>query len=241
MTGPLLQSQATRSLADACDLPLGSYRRDHVYSCVVRAMRREQVTDLPGLVRLIDADPEVRTQLRRAITVATTGLFRDPTQLRWVDRHVMPSLTAGAKHARAWSAGCAAGEEAFTVAMMLEWHGMLGRSEVIGSDILDESLAEAETGVVGGARIPAGLRGRVKWDKRDLANEPAPEGSFELVLCRNVLAFLTPVAARTTLQSLAGALAPGGVLVVARDEVIEKPGELGLAEIAPHAYRRVIS
>jgi chemotaxis protein methyltransferase CheR len=229
----------TRTLADACGLPLGAYRRDHVHSCVVRAMRREQVTELPGLVRVIDTDPEARTHLRRAITVATTGLFRDPTQLRWVDRHVMPSLTAGAKHTRAWSAGCAAGEEAFTVAIMLEWHGMLGRSEVIGTDILEESLAEAESGVVGGARIPPGLRGRVNWDLRDLTNGGAPDGSFELVLCRNVLSFLAPTPAQSLLHTLAGSLSPGGVLVVARDELIDAPGKLGLVELAPNAYRRI--
>src|SRR5690349_296750 len=103
MTGSLLQSQApARSLADACGLPLAAYRRDHVQSCVIRAMRREQAGDMAELIRLIDSDPDARSRLRRAITVATTGLFRDPTQLRWVDAHVMPSLTAGAKHVRAW-------------------------------------------------------------------------------------------------------------------------------------------
>ena len=240
MSAPALQPQApTRGLAQALGLPLAAYRRDHVRDCVVRALRREQSVDLASLVALVDRDPEVRTRLRRAIAVSTTGLFRDPTQLRWLDSAVMPSIAAGVKRFRAWSAGCAAGEEAFTVAMMLEWHGVLGNSEVVGSDILEESLAEGESGVVGGARIPAGMRGRVNWDLRDLTQGATPGGEFQLVLCRNVMTFLTPPAAEAVARTLAGALALGGVLLVAREERVEDPGSLGLVPISGSAYRRV--
>jgi chemotaxis protein methyltransferase CheR len=236
---PVAHTEApARGLAEALALPLGAYRRDHVKNCVVRALRREQVIDLGALVALIDRDPEVRTRLRRAIAVSTTGLFRDPTQLRWLDSAVMPSLTAGVKRFRAWSAGCAAGEEAFTVAMMLEWHGVLGNSEVIGSDILEESLAEGSAGIVGGARIPAGMRGRVNWDLRDLTAGTTPGGQFELILCRNVMTFLTPPAAEAVARTLAAALAHGGVILVAREERIEDPESLGLVPISGSAYRR---
>src|SRR4051794_40826733 len=236
---PVAHPQApARGLSEALGLPLAAYRRDHVKNCVVRSMRQQQAHDLGALVALVDRDPDVRTRLRRAIAVSTTGLFRDPTQLRWLDSAVMPSITRGVKYFRAWSAGCAAGEEAFTVAMMLEWHGLLVRCEVIGSDILEESLAEGESGVVGGARIPAGMRGRVTWDLRDLTTGSTPGGDFDLVLCRNVMTFLTPPAAELVARSLAGALSPGGVVVVARDERIEDPESLGLVPISGSAYRR---
>ena len=239
MTGPALQASApTRGLTDALGLPLAAYRRDHVRDCVARAMAREQVADLNALVALVDSDPVVRLRLRRAVAVATTGLFRDPTQLRWFDSSVMPRVTAGVKSVRAWSAGCAGGEEAFTLAMMLEWHGLLPRSEVVGSDILEESLAEGQTGVVAGARIPAGMRGRVTWDARDLTSGARPEGKFDIVLCRNVMTFLTPPAAEVVARSLADALQPGGVLLVAREERIEDPELLGLVPISGSAYRR---
>ena len=238
MSGPLLDAARSRTLADATGLPLGAYRRDHVQACVVKVLRRHEARDIPALIQLVDTDPDLRTRLRRAIAVSTTGLFRDPNQLRWLDASVMPSVTAGAKYLRALSAGCGAGEEAFTLAMMLEWHGMLGRCEVVGADILEESLAEAEEGVSGGARIPASLRSRVRWDQCDLTRG-APDGRFEIVLCRNLMSLLTPVAADAMARSLADVLTPGGVLVVARDERVEAPEALGLAAISSHAYRRV--
>jgi chemotaxis protein methyltransferase CheR len=239
MPGSLLESDTpARTLSDACGLPIGAYRRDHVHACLVRVMRREQTPDVPALIKLLDDDAAIRTALRRAIAVSTTGLFRDPTQLRWLDREVMPSLTTGATHLRVWSAGCSAGEEAFTLAMMLEWHGMLARSEVVGSDILEESLAEGDSGMVGGARIPANLRGRVHWDKRDLTSDDPPEGEFDLVLCRNVMSFLTPVAAEAVGRALASSLALGGVVALGRDERIEGATGMGLVAIAPNTYRR---
>jgi chemotaxis protein methyltransferase CheR len=239
MTGSLLQSSApARSLADALGLPLGAYRREHVHSCVVKAMRREHVASVAELIGRIDEDEEVRRVLRRAVAVSTTGLFRDPGQLRWIDSDVLPAMTAGVRHVRVWSAGCSAGEEAFTLATMLDWHGKLAGSEIVGSDILEESLAEGDAGTVGGARIPANLLGRVHWDHRDLTADGPPDDDFDLVLCRNVLSFLTPDASHAVATALAASLAVRGVVALGRDERIEGAAALGLAPIAANAYRR---
>ena len=237
MSGTLLQAPA-RGLAAAVGLPLAAYRPEHVQGCVVRMLRREQLTGLPALVTAIEADPALRAKLRRSIAVAGSGLFRDPNHLRSIDRHVLPSLVYGAKRIRVWSAGCGAGEEAYTLATMMEWHGVLARSEIVGSDILGELLAEAEAGIVGGARIPAALRGRVQWDERDFTSQPAV-GEFELILCRDLITYLTPEAAATVGRTLASALAAGGVLVVGRNERLARAEDLGLREISPSAYRRL--
>lgn len=238
MSGTLLHAPA-RGLAAATGLPLDAYQREHLRGCVVRMLRREQLTDVPALVAAIDADPGLRTRLRRSIAVAGSGLFRDPNQLRAMDEHVLPSIVYGAKRIRVWVAGCGAGEEAYTIATMLEWNGALARSEIVGSDILSELLAEAEAGVVGGARIPAGMRGRVRWDERDLTSQEAP-GQFDLILCRDLLTYLRPGAAAAVERTLVGALAQGGVITVGRNEKLEHLEELGLVQIADSAYRRLI-
>jgi chemotaxis protein methyltransferase CheR len=239
MAGPLLQSSApARSLPEACGLPLASYRRDHVHACVVRALRREVVRDVAALVRLVDHDAEARTRLRRAIAASSTRLFRDADQLRWLDGHLLPTLTGGTKHLRVWSAGCSAGEEAFTLATMLEWHGVLWRADVVGTDILEEALAEGEAGLVGGAKIPASLRGHVDWDQRDLTADGPPSDDFDLVLCRGLLPILTPDAAERLTETVVASLSLGGVLVIGREDQLEGATRHGLAPIAPDAYRR---
>jgi chemotaxis protein methyltransferase CheR len=236
---PTLLNAPPRTLTDAVGLPLQAYRREHVHGCVVRSLRREQVSDLQALVAAVDGDQNVRARLRRSVAVAGSGLFRDPNQLRLVDRHVMPSVVSGAKRVRVWSAGCGGGEEAYTLATMLEWNGVLSRSEIVGSDILEELVAEAAAGVVGGARTPAGLRGRVQWDVRDLTTAGPPEGEFDLVLCRDLLTYLTPVACEAVERTLAAALSVGGVIVVGRNERLENADALGLSRITPSAYRRL--
>jgi len=237
VSGTLLHAPV-RGLAAATGLPLAAYHREHVRGCVVRMLRREQLTDVPALVAAIDADAALRTRLRRSIAVASSGLFRDPNQLRAMDEHILPSIVYGARRIRVWAAGCGAGEEAYTVATMLEWHGALGRAEIVGSDILTELLTEAEAGVVGGARIPAGMRGRVRWDERDLTSQGAP-GEFDLVLCRDLLTYLRPAAAAAVERTLVGGLAKGGVIMVGRNEKLEQVEDLGLVQIADSAYRRL--
>jgi chemotaxis protein methyltransferase CheR len=237
VSGTVLHAPA-RGLAEACGLPLAAYHPEHVQGCIVRMLRREQLTDMPALVAAVDSDPALRARLRRSIAVAGSGLFRDPNQLRTLDEEVLPGVIYGAKRIRIWSAGCGAGEEAYTLATMLEWHDVLNRAEIVGTDILEELLVEAENGVVGGARIPAGLRGRVRWDQRDLTSREAP-GEFDLILCRDLLTYLRPAAAAVVERTLCGALAPGGVIVVGRNEKLELTDSLGLAPIADSAYRRV--
>jgi chemotaxis protein methyltransferase CheR len=82
------------------------------------------------------------------------------------------------------------------------------------------------------------MRSRVNWDLRDLTGPARPDGQFDIVLCRNVMTFLTPPAAEVVARSLAESLNPGGVLLVAREERIEYPESLNLVPISGSAYRR---
>jgi chemotaxis protein methyltransferase CheR len=223
-------------------LPLAAYRTDHVHRCAIRACQRERVRDLDALAALLATDADARLRFRTAVAAAHSALFRDAEHLRWIDRAVLPGVTAGAKHLRVWSAGCTSGEEAYTLVMMLEWHGVLLRSEVVGTDILEEALAEAETGVCSGTKISPALRTRVTFDRRDLTNEDAPATDFDMVLCRRLLPYFTDEAAATTEATLAASLAPGGVLVLGRDEALRTPPEaLGLTAFTGSAYRKLSS
>jgi len=240
VTGTLLSGHRSATLPSASGLPLAAYRTDHVHRCAIRACQREHVTDIDALVAVLEADPDARLRFRTAVAVAHSALFRDAEHLRWIDRNVLPGITAGARRLRVWSAGCTAGEEAYTLAMMLEWHGVLARSEVVGTDILEETLAEAETGVCAGTRIAPQLRTRVSFDQRDLTREPPPATDFDMVLCRRLLPYLTPQARAHAEAALAQALTPGGVVVLGRDETLTSGlEELGLREVQPGAYRKI--
>jgi chemotaxis protein methyltransferase CheR len=226
------------TLADACGLDLAAYRPEHVDERVRRALVRERLPGARALARLLVADPGARARFRRAIAVSVTGLFRDREQFELLDRELLPPLLADGRELTVWSAGCADGSELYSVALLLERHGALGRARLLGSDLLPENLAAAERAVYRGQTMPPRLRERARFERRDLVAEPAPAGPFGLVLCRNLAIYLTATATDALYGRLAAALARGGVLLLGRSERIARPGELGLERAGSHAYRR---
>jgi chemotaxis protein methyltransferase CheR len=138
---------------------------------------------------------------------------------------------------RAWSAGCANGLELWSLAIVLNRLGVLDAAFLLGSDLLEENLAVARRGVYDVVEISAPLRRRVRWERRDLAHDPAP-GRFDLILCRNVAIYLEPAAKARVHRLLAGALAPRGVVLLGRSERLTDPASLGLRRVEAHVYER---
>jgi chemotaxis methyl-accepting protein methylase len=188
-------------------------------SDVIRRMRESE----PGLVQLV----------RETIGVRETYLFRHPEHFELVASRVA-GLAAGGV-IRAWSAGCATGEEAWSLAatIVAASGGRVDPSQqiVLGTDIHAPALSHARTGlyrasaqrpsapllypavttIAGKLTVEPKLRSIVSFDLHDLRDPPP--GDFEVIFCRNVLIYFTRDAARAVLARLASALAPGGLLV----------------------------
>jgi chemotaxis protein methyltransferase CheR len=183
-----------------------------------------------------------------SIVVGETYLFREYDQLVFmVDELIMPQVNAG-RRPRVWSAACASGEEPFTVAIMLERRGALGRVDLVASDISPRALERARRGVLsrralrhlppidvsgcwselpGGALelVPA-IRDAVDWQRVNLVDgrSVAALGSFDVILCRNVLIYFDDPTARRVIDHLSTALVPGGALLVGVSESLLRLG-----------------
>ena len=228
-----------RTLGAAAGLPLGEYREAHVLERVRRALEREEVDGVAALVALLRRDPAARTRFRRAVAVSVSGFFRDPHQFDLLETELLPGPLAARPRLRVWSAGAAEGQELYSLGILLERAGRLDDAYLLGSDLLAENVAAA---AAAGAHLDApvsdAVRARVRWEQRDLVAEPAAPGAWDLVLCRNLAIYLTTAARDALHVRLAGALAPGGVLLLGRSERIADPAALGLRLAGPHAYRR---
>jgi chemotaxis protein methyltransferase CheR len=213
------------------------------------------------LTRSAAHDPELVHALCQAVSVGETFFFRHPEQFRWVAGEWVPELLAAKRSGvRAWSAGCATGEEAYSIAAcLLESMPPESAVEVLGTDLLERNVAVAREGIYGAwSRRPSGpqlhalfreqpgskvrIEDRVRQVTRfQLHNllERAPDGSFDLVLCRNVLVYFSPEAVRVAVQHLVDALAPGGAVLFGPMDLPEAPRGLVLAG-APELqiYRR---
>lgn len=174
------------------------------------------------------------------ISVGETYFFRHPEDFLALSRRVIPALIqAGDAPLRVWSAACATGEEAYSLAMCLRTLLPLGRIEVLGSDLNEEAIRFAQRGVYGsrsfrGAlpnleallpmagdgqrRVPEDLARRVTFAVHNLIEPGLPVGTgtapCQVIFCRNVLIYFGADGAKKALTHLAQCLCPDGLLFV---------------------------
>jgi chemotaxis protein methyltransferase CheR len=204
--------------------------------------------------RLLSApSPRHLQTLTCHLTVGETYFFREIATLEALSQHVLPELiaqrrAAGQRHLRLWSAACSTGEEAYSLAILLDqllpdsgdWQITL-----LATDINERALAKAAEGVYGEwsfRALPPGLRtrhfrsagsgrfairpeiaARVTFAPLNLAAERAPGDivdtrAMDVILCRNVLLYFTPEQARRLARRLHESLAEGGWLAVSPSE-----------------------
>jgi chemotaxis methyl-accepting protein methylase len=191
-------------------------------------------------------------QLLEAVMVCETYFFRQPEHVEHMLHRWLPGwLELGRPTLRAWSAGCASGEEAYSLAAGLMGALPFGVDfEVLGTDLLERNLLQARAGVYSRSslrsnppaaavlfddvsaeylRIQERFLKRVRCARCNLL-EPPP-GEFDVVFCRNVLMYFSPPAAAIALRHLAASVAPGGLLVLGTLDVADVPA--GLKRLGP--------
>lgn len=185
--------------------------------------------------RLVAGDTGAFDRLCDVATVQESFFFREPASLEVLRERLLPELRERPGDIRAWSAGCAGGEEAYTLALLLAEAGLARRSGVLGTDLARVAMVASRRGYFGswslrgvdaatiercfvpsgnGFTVPGERRAPVRFEQHNLLSGSVPAGGpFDIVLCRNVLIYLTPDAVRSVGALLAESLRPGGVLV----------------------------
>ncbi len=231
-------------------LDMGAYKDRCLRRRIAARMRACGVHNYEEYVRLLDQRPEEMELLLDALTINVTKFFRNPETWTWLGAHLLPELlTARAGRLRIWSAGCASGEEPYTIlmliAMVLERLGhptWLDRCHVDATDIDRASLdrarsgrydlrafSEADPAVLarfcrpvenGEVEVLPALRAQVEVRRMDLTSESAPAGQYDLILCRNVVIYFDRPTQERLMHLFADALAPDGILVLGKVETI---------------------
>ncbi len=210
-------------------------------------MRRFGLKDLTQVMRELRPGQEALAgAVTEAMTVNETSFFRDPELFRRLGKDILPSLLANRaneKRLRVWSAACAAGQEAYSLAMMLDNLGLAAEGwtiDLIASDISAEAVARAERGhysffeaqrglsegdlavwfraEAGGYTVAEHIRRMVAFRRFNLLDSYGWLDDLDLVLCRNVLIYFDSGTKLSVLERIADAMAPGGVLVLGEAE-----------------------
>ena len=229
------------------DLPqLDRYKERCLGRRLAVRMRACGVATLGEYADLIVSTPGEIDRLREAITINVTGFFRNPEVWLRLQSVLETETDSVVRPRRAWSAGCASGEEAWTLAMLLAEvapPSAPGRPNFLidATDLDEPSLTVARRGeypVAAGADAPAGrlarwtrptesgfemapqLMAAVRFVAHDMSRDAAPGRNYDLVVCRNVLIYFTRALQEELFQTFAKALRSGGLLVLGKVETL---------------------
>ncbi|HKV83877.1 MAG TPA: CheR family methyltransferase, partial [Ktedonobacterales bacterium] len=227
-------------------LDFNSYKAPTILRRLQRRIIATDTDDLQGYIQHLRSHPDEYQQLVNAFLIKVTEFFRDADLYTYVQNVVVPEIIAYARRhgneIRVWSAGCATGEEAYSLAIMLS--EALGSSlehfnvHIFATDADPGAVAFARRGVYPAAalaRVPEDLLARyfiadessyqVKKRVRSLAvfgqhdlGQRAPFPHIDMVFCRNVLIYFTPELQQRSLRLFAYSLRDGGYLALGRSE-----------------------
>jgi two-component system CheB/CheR fusion protein len=242
-----------RFIRDARGFDFTGYKRASIGRRVRRRADELGIGSLAEYHDVLEADVDEFTALFNTILINLTGFFRDPAAWRYLEREIVPEIISrheGDEPIRLWSAGCATGEEPYTLAMIMANH--LGidetarRVKIYATDVDLDALVQARAAVYDEKSVhdvPAELRATyfepdihghgwvvtpplrrtVVFGRLDLTRDP-PISRVDLVACRNTLMYLNAETQGFVIPRLHYALGESGFLFLGRAEMVLRGG-----------------
>ena len=210
-------------------------------------LRARGVHSYSDYARLLDGDSNEYEKLLDTLTINVTKLFRNWETWDAISRDVIPTIwDESPKDLRVWSAGCASGEEAYSLAVLFHRHAStvrepnrVSRVDILGTDIDRQCLMAASRGTfdddafgdtppeirsayftaTSPSMVKPDVKGLVRFERRDLIHGDAPRG-LHLIACRNVIIYFDRLTQEQLFVRFHDALAPGGFLVLGKVETL---------------------
>jgi chemotaxis protein methyltransferase CheR len=236
----LLEGVAMRYGYDFRDYALGPLKRS-----ITSGMAGEGVATISAYQERLLHDPSCMQRFLSGVGVNVTSMFRDAEVSRCFRDEVIPRFRTYPS-LRIWIAGCATGEEVYSMAIMLEEEGIYERSRIYATDLNEESLAIARSGayqidrvlaaeaghtrsggngrisdfysIAGGtAHFRRELQRNVTWARHNLVSDGS-FNEFHLILCANVLIYFRPTLQERAHRLFYDSLIRSGYLALGQKE-----------------------
>ena len=233
----LLRAQ---SKVDFADYKIATIRRR-----ILRRMSINQTEELSGYVKLLHRNPQEVDALYRDVLINVTSFFRNPEVFSYLSETLYPKILAersSSDPVRVWVPGCSTGEETYSHAIALVETLSQMRVEVpiqiFGTDLSEAAIQQARGGIYkgniradvsevrlrrffhkvnGGYQISKSIRDMCVFARQNVFSDP-PFSRMDLISCRNVLIYLSPVLQKKIIPIFHYALKAGGFLVVGNTE-----------------------
>ncbi|MDP2828297.1 MAG: chemotaxis protein CheB [Sulfuricellaceae bacterium] len=221
------------------------YKKSTIGRRIERRMSQHNIGDIEIYARYLKEHPAEVQILFRELLINVTSFFRDPDAFAKLKEEVLPQLLAGKPEDyvfRAWVAGCATGEESYSIAMLLREYMDETRQEfkiqLYSTDLDDDAIAIARVGIYppniaqdihperlrrffikedAGYRVKKDIREMVVFAIQNVIKDP-PFTRLDLLSCRNLMIYLEPELQNRLIPAFHYALKPGGVLFLSPSE-----------------------
>jgi chemotaxis protein methyltransferase CheR len=243
-------------------------RRWRIETALSALMRERGIGTLDELITILvmGKEPSLSQMVVEGLLNNETYFFRDRSPFDLLQRYALPELAkrrAKSKRIRIWSAGCSTGQEVYSLAMMFvedpeTWRGWT--IDILGTDVSTACVDRARLGTYSqfevqrglginqmikwfeetpeGWRAAEALRKPVRFQVHNLLEPPPHPGGFDVVLCRNVLLYLSADKKALSFERLSSAMAEDGWLMLGAGEtVIGQTSRLGADINARGLYR----
>lgn len=253
---PQDQQQALREVFTELKIRTGhdfaNYKRPTLLRRIERRINVRGLPDLPSYVAYLHNNPAETTALLKDLLISVTNFFRDKKAFEVIESEVLPLLLKGKtaeNQLRIWVAGCATGEEAYSLAMLCAEKIDLTEGQkvqIFATDIDEMAIAQAREGLYsindladvsperlrrffnkeGDAyRIRREVRETVMFAIHNVLKDP-PFSHLDLISCRNVMVYLNHVAQERVTETFHFALNPGGFLFLGSSESVDGATDL---------------
>jgi len=208
-----------------------------------------KIKTYPEYIRYLKANPDEYNLLIKDLTINYTKFFRDSDVFLFLKKIILPKLFSSKRWVRIWSAGCATGEEPYSLAILV--HELLKRRlkdvkvSIYASDLDRSALAKAESGeytsrMVNGVeerildryfeldnglyKVKEEIKQLVRFEEQDLMATPRHR-NLDVILCRNVMIYFSKDIQHKIYMNFYESLKDGGYLITGKTELI--PSEAG--------------
>jgi chemotaxis protein methyltransferase CheR len=220
---------------------------------------RSKISSVAQYCQLLEKEPQEREKLQNFLTINVSEFFRDMLHFKMLQEKILPPMLQRNLALNVWSAGCSNGAEVYSFTIILDRLSPYRTHRILATDI-DQNILKLA--IAGGPyhapdirNIPKDqvdkyfnavkdtywikdhLRKKVVFKQHDLTRDPF-EGDFDLIMCRNVVIYLSDAAKKKLRTRFMDALKSGGMLFTGATETMLDANDIGFRRISPCFYQK---
>ena len=244
-----------------CGIELDCYKEKQMHRRIDSLIAKRGIGNYADYFRLIKSDKSMLSEFLGHITINVSEFYRNPQQWDILKKEIYPDILNKNKTPKIWSAACSTGDEPYTLVMTLAEFLPLANIKIIATDIDDEILNKAKSGMYTKKSLDSlpkqyvekyfdykdeiyivkeTVKRCVEFKKHNLLKDRYPD-NVDLIVCRNVLIYFTNEAKDNIYSNFRDSLKNGGVLFIGSTEQIIGAEKYGLKSLRTFFYKKILS